>query len=235
MPILNMIYWSTGWGGWGWQPWANTIAYYPLATDVNDASGNNLNLTNYGITFSDWYAILETSNRTNVQWPYAVYPSWITWYKTISCRFYKTWTTNWMLCIWHSNGTISNAYFQLRTQNPNWFSLAASWWWTYNGDITNNSYTINLNQWHLVTITQDVTQNSWAWSWNITVYLDWNFYWTVNRYMNRPLYWFGSATEWWYYYNFPWKFSNLIIENKEWTAEEVSAYFDLTKWDYWIS
>lgn len=234
MPILNMIYWATWWGGGWWQPWANTIAYYPLATDVDDASGNNLNLTNHWITFSDWYAILETTNQTSTQWPYASYSGWITWYKTISCWFYKTGTTNWMLCIWHDDGSLTNAYFQLRTQNPNWFSLSTSGGGTFNGDITNNSYTINFNQRHLVTITQDVAQNSWAGSGNLTVYLDGNLYGTVNRYMNRPLCWFGSATEWWYYYNFPWKSSNLIIEDKERTAQEVADYYNQTKWDYWL-
>ena len=99
----------------------------------------------------------------------------------------------------------------------------------------NNNYNINFNQWHLVTITQNVAQDSWAWSWTMNVYLDGVPYGTTNHYLNRPLYRFGSATEWWYYYNFPWKFSNLIIEDKERTAQEVADYYNQTKGDYGIS
>lgn len=37
MPILNMIYWATWWGGWWWTPWTWCVAYYPFDTDTNDA------------------------------------------------------------------------------------------------------------------------------------------------------------------------------------------------------
>jgi hypothetical protein len=32
-----------------------------------------------------------------------------------------------------------------------------------------------------------------------------------------------------------WQLSNVIFEDKARTSQEVSDYYDQTKWDYWIS
>ena len=217
-----------------WKPSANTIAYYKFETDVNDYSWNNRNLTNSWVTFSDWYWIFSTSNNSSSQWPYASYSSWLTWYKTISCWFYKTYDVNWMLAVWNSSWNISGWYFQLRTQNPNGFSVSWSWWWSFNTDVTNSSYTVQKNKWHLVTFTQNVANNSWASSWTLKIYLDWVYYWTNAHYFNRPIYRIWSWKDSSYYYNFPWKLSNLIIESKEWSASEISDYYNKTKSKYWL-
>lgn len=48
-----------------WQPNANTIAYYPLTSDINDYSGNNRNLTvNTGtVTYNSSTNMAETNWR----------------------------------------------------------------------------------------------------------------------------------------------------------------------------
>ena len=35
--------------------------------------------------------------------------------------------------------------------------------------------------------------------------------------------------------HFQWGMSNVIVENKTWTQQEISDYFDSTKSLYWIS
>lgn len=219
-----------------WTPWENTIAYYPLKEDVLDHSWNSRNLTNNGVTFSDGYWIFSTTNNSSSQWPYASYSSWLTWYKTISCWFYKTQQVNWMLSTWNNSWSISNWYIQLRTQNPNWFSISWSWWGSFNSDVTNWSYTIEFNKWHLFTLTQDVASDSWAGSWNLKIYLDGVYYWTLAHYLNRPIYRIGSWKESnnSYFYNFPWKLSNFILGSKEWAGQDVTDYYNLTKTNYWL-
>ena len=60
--------------------------------------------------------------------------------------------------------------------------------------------------------------------------------WTGNASYNLAdtNFWLFSANSWnndYFYGNI----SNFIIEDKERTAQEVSDYFNQTKWDYWIS
>lgn len=49
----------------GWQPWANTVVYYPLTEDILDHSWNSYNLTAYGgnnysfTTNSQWLACIN--------------------------------------------------------------------------------------------------------------------------------------------------------------------------------
>jgi hypothetical protein len=143
---------------------------------------------------------------------------------------------NWMLATWNSSWNISGWYFQLRTQNPNGFSVSWTWWWTFNTDVTNSSYTVQKNKWHLVTFTQNVASNSWANSWALKIYLDWVYYWTNAHYFNRPIYriWSWKESNNSYYYNFPWKLSNFILETKEWSAQDVTDYYNQTKSNYWL-
>ena len=39
-------------GRWGWQPWVNTVAYYPLESDANDYSWNGYNWVAVDVTYT---------------------------------------------------------------------------------------------------------------------------------------------------------------------------------------
>ena len=217
----------------GWHPSSDTIVWYKLETDTKDYSGNNRDATNNWVTFSDGFWTFSTTNNSSSQWPYIQYDNWLTWwFKTISCWFYKTYSINWMLCVWDVSRNISNWYIQLRTQNPNWFSIKSSSVW--NVDVTNGSYTVQFNKWHLFTLTQNVANNV-SWGWTLKIYLDGNYYGTKSWHIDYRVYiiWSWKESNNSYYYNFPWKLSNFIIETKEWSAQDVTDYYNLTKWQYW--
>lgn len=53
-----------------WQPWANTVAYYPLEDDYNDHSWNNRNPSWVWssvslVTSTDWYKCTQFVNNSN--------------------------------------------------------------------------------------------------------------------------------------------------------------------------
>ena len=60
---LQKIYvWSQQVRPSGWQPWANTLAWYPLETDTKDYSWNNRDWTNSNVTFSGGIATFNGNN-----------------------------------------------------------------------------------------------------------------------------------------------------------------------------
>lgn len=78
--LFNSVYWKGSGGGWGWwQPWAKTIAYYPLTTNANDTSWNNNDLTaDSSITYSSNWAYMPNSNYTWMTTPFTRSVSWTT-------------------------------------------------------------------------------------------------------------------------------------------------------------
>ena len=227
MPILNMIYWATWWGGW-WKPWANTIAYYPLDTDFNDASWNGYNLTNsWGtITTSDWVACAYFSWSSNVMASASI--SVTTQDSTFAFWMKKMRHTNNERFIHRTNDNIEQAIAWRWTQ---WQLNFINWqnWWRSNG------YNSNTPEWQWIFVV-----GTWWSSWN-KAYLNWVE--QTLSYLN------GNASStalsvtysdivlgnnrWW---SQPWQcyLSNVIIENKVWTADEVSEYYNLTKSNYWL-
>lgn len=207
-----------------WQPWANTIAYYPLdsTNTVNDLSGNNYNLTNTNTTFG-----------TN---------AWV------SCASFngsnsKLTTTIWTLPQWANARTMS-----LWVYDIGWVDRCIMWYWAnrtkwwcfvlnygsstegyiltpYYDDLY--SYITTTSTWMLLTWTYDGT--------NFKVYINGELVGTSN---NITLVTSWTNFEIWNPYNthyYKWYASNAIIENKARTAQEISDYYNQTKSLYWIS
>lgn len=57
--IEEVWYWGKKVRPMGWQPWPNTLIYYPLKEDTNDYSGNWYHLINNGITFQSGYVKVD--------------------------------------------------------------------------------------------------------------------------------------------------------------------------------
>jgi hypothetical protein len=204
-----------------WQPWPNTVAYYPLdsTNTVNDLSGNGKNMTNNWMSFG----INAGADCGNAQ----------TWYLSrSSCIFTGTWafTLNFWAYRNYDSGTYENAIMIWQ-----WGGNASLWagvyndkvytfWW--NGD-HNSGYTMNVGKWYNIVVTR--TSNTG------TIYVDGVSRWSGSVSFN-PTSW---TTIIWGGFGWPasrpWFMSQLIMENVCWTAQEVSDYFDLTKWNYWIS
>lgn len=210
MPIINMVYKKKKW----WKPWANTIAYYPLTTDVNDYSWNGNNMTNNWIVFWTYNGVkcayLNNSSYATKSW------SLFTWNPTFTVSI-------WFNNIARNDGETPRAFGSSEGTNSFilWISntrILYTWWWSND---RNTGYTITANTWYNV-----VFAYSW---WSGTVYVNWA---SVYSWTRSPTIWNTSTLIWdnhtltakWYWY-----LSDAIFENKKWSADEVSKYYESTK------
>lgn len=217
------------WQGWvekqiypaGWKPWANTVAYYPLnsTTNFTDQSWNGYDLTNSwgSITTFNWVSCAYYSGSTSV------------YSQNTSITFWTTRTINFWV------------YVASNRQNPIVWTWAYSYWaystivlWlTPNGYASISNYQ---NYW------LDGTKNlSWGWVnmvWVVNwsdwkVYTNWqlelSWWYTLNSWSQLKIWWRlgGSGSEY-----FQWYVNEIILENKERTAQEISDYYNQTKSNY---
>ena len=222
---------------WSWSPWANTILYLPLESDVVDMSGKTWR------TFTtSWISY------TNVWWVDSIHV-WATWWISLTAPsplvttasseqtisfwvYFADWVINKRRNIFAF--TIENetcVMISLLENTSNMRFYWQSWWdwWAYNV----------LEAW---TRKHIVCTNSSAWA---NVYVNWVLDSTYT-WSSTPRGIWGSNTEQaqnigngrdWLQYS-DWLRGNmreLILEDRVWTAQEVSDYYDLTKADYWIS
>lgn len=203
-----------------WQPWANTIVYYPLtaSAQATDQSWNWKDLTvsgsvTFGIYgwvdcgyFSGWYLTWTVSNL----------PQWNT-SRTISAWIYPTKNQSWIIC-WGAS----------RQGEKMW--IYYDWWikgTVYYGTDLSSSTNL-LNAWHHMVIT--ATSSEWK------LYIDWTLDTTLSKSdMNTS---WTSICVWnldWASYPFNNYLSNIIVEDTIWDATAVSDYYDQTKSLYGIS
>ena len=231
MPIINLVYEAPR----EWKPWSNTIWYRPLNWDFNDYSGNNRNLTNSWVTFVSW-----------LPWQVASFASWNNAYYQDNSLFdytspftYNVWVNADYIPNWYYNSV--HPYYSIviwwqnwwnnkEHQSDLWLTLWSKVIWFYGG------WTDYMNWWSI---------NTWIW-YNLCFTFDWT---------NKALYvnWVNVANEtvslynpnytnaritlsksgtWYQTSPYQWKMSNVIIENKIWNAQEISKYYNWTKWNY---
>ncbi len=214
--------------GWGWrQPWANTLAYRPLTSTstTNDLSWNNNNLSSiWTVNFWTYYWVDcacfdDNSWRLQSSSLYDINDlTWITicsWFFTDwapSDTDWKIWTTEWHNCFWYAN----------------WL------WWYYRSDFAFGTINTTVNtesEWLLVALTCDKV--------NFTITVLWQ---NLNYTQTEPVQDFSMIWTNYTIWDSPglprkliWYISNFIIENKSWTAQEVSDYYNQTKSLYGIS
>lgn len=224
-PISKVFLWDTQVRPSGWQPWANTLAYYPLTSTstVNDMSGNNRNLTNnWSTTFWTYWGISCASmNWYLYNWSL----SWTLTTLTMSCWFWEiSKGKNYYLFMWLKSWTswtdTNNLFFMYEWEgrpSGTWFGLQYWESWSINSWTATSKWA-----WHNWVIT-------WDWS-VIKAYLDGTQVATRNRTTavarNTIMLWWGSFAD---------KYmSEAIYENVCWNAQKVSAYYNQTKWNYWL-
>ena len=208
-------------GGWGWQPWANTIAYYPLNSTYTDTdqSWNNNNGT------TTWTIIYDSISAQFSSWNYITIPTIIPY-----------WSNPYTISVWYN------------TPDSSWHQNVV--YFQVNSNVNNTASALFVYQWHLyywskgasdwnissVSISNDTWYNivfTYTWT-QLECFVNGVSKWTFNRTISSTApntAYIGKGS--------PeiciGKTSNLIIENKVRTAQEISDYYDLTKWDYWIS
>lgn len=219
----------------GWKPGANTIAYYKLDGNTNDYLWNynwTWSWTSAYKTLSSWIqvAYMPESNKLSY-----IYSSCQVLPKTVSFWFQKenrywdgSWATDWVQLIWQCNSESGN--WQLR------FNLVPS---AVKFKIRNSSWENDI--WWLV-------PDSWNTNWHNIVFTLTN--WDNKLYYDSVL--FGTlwwnCTVWWNLYmwgnpfglngtykrQLAWCMSEVILEDKVRTAEEIQAYYNQTKSNYWL-
>lgn len=206
-----------------WHPWVNTIAYYEFNNNLDDSSWNWHNLSvrsgavTYGVEASWWkYAYFDINTWT---YAYSNFPQIDTTAITLS----YWWQPKQIFTSWNEISvaytTTSNTVVLLATNRSVSF-------WNLSWEITATADT-----WYHLCVT--------IWWWNLTSYINWVQYetgsfsapWTtstklvINNARDTNSSSFANNNY----------VSELIIEDKARTAQEIADYYNQTKWDYWIS
>ena len=215
------------------------MLYLPLNSEflLTDQSWNSRDTSsNNWMTLSTqkWVSCYQVWSS----WGMALWTSAASWlkswwnYATISCWVYRPTNPSWsnrsffefaVQNVMHSQMAIVSWSSQLRV-NLNWSGVNI-WLYTWNSDwclvtyvINNGTVTIYLNDW---TSKYSWTHSNWWWgSWSIS-----SQQW-VNLFAPRN--WINA----WEAFN--WYVSNLIVENKSRTADDVANYYNRSKANYWL-
>ena len=216
------IYSTSGW--WGWQPWVDTIAYFPFSEDFNDKVWSRT-LTVNQCTISWWYANVSGTNSymrlSSTIWGTDI---------TINCWYYYWGTSpyNTLFCYlnWGKHHALIPSAIEYWPVWQIWFynDSISPWWFWGNIEMTTGN-------WYNIVITK-----SWT---NEKIYVNWvSAIDSNNSFDNNssPVWviansWANSSANQWSIG----KFSEVIFEDKVWTAQEISDYYNQTKVNYWIS
>jgi hypothetical protein len=214
------------------EPTANTVLYLPLETDFLDYSTNEIAITNLGSV-----TLVNTGTWASI--PVAQFNS-----SSMELTFTNPLDVNdaWTMSFWvnitsqNTNGQLMTAgswsyhrLFQIwYIDNPSRWLTVSNYW----EDVDVGSYVGRDGTRHLVTVT-----SSWV-SWStatINVYVDASL---VKSWTNYGWNLQSSTFMIWNYnqeVSLDGYLSKVIIEDVERASADITDYYNLTKWDYWIS
>jgi hypothetical protein len=219
-----------------WQPWANTLAYYPLETDTNDYSWNGRNMTNSWITFSDGVWVFNGSSMATVTGSgWNINKPNMTIQARFKCNYSTTNKSYTIVSRWeNSPSSNSNVCYMMALNYSSGTTYIMSWFAKWSDTSYNPWYfahSISKNVWYLMTLVNEnwnsqklylngtqiassnvITQQNI----NSIPLVIWNTYYRSNQ-----TYFVGNV-------------SNVILEDKARTAQEISDYYNLTKTNYWL-
>lgn len=221
------------WGWGGWTPGANTVAYYPLRSDLADASWNLNNLTDNGWSVSTTFVNDEVASidvayiRSYLQVPTTLTADISKWFTySLWCRgtAFGSYRPHFVACKWASSG---GALGDVQVYNWSWdvqiYTDFPSFSYDRSQRISTSSYDLRI-----ITLETNGT---------LTFYRNGTSAWvkTTNINTNKNIGYFvlwpgreSSGT------SYPIYASDFIIEDVARTAQEVADYYDLTKGDYWL-
>ena len=229
--ITKIYRWSTQIRPAWWTPWANTLAYYPLTsvTQLTDQSWNSRTLSKNKWTTPTfgtygWVNCMYTASAVDLRNANISIAG--TAQTTVSWWYYKTANPN------NDNGYMFGffAWEDTMFNNITWGKGLRSLYWPFMR-CKNNVRTASawqLTWWHHYV----ASRNGSSWSFYCDGVLVWTLSWAADTTITADHIKISSYTS--YERSSFWYFSNVIFENVAWSAQDVSDYFDLTKWDYWI-
>lgn len=222
------------------EPWwdisSDTICYLRLRNNLKDETGNYTwtmatngsfdtsvaNISVASLTYNNWY-IASTTNWPSLSWSNSYTISW--WGKT------TTWAI-WVFSYFSSPYKWINLYKFINTGNvySSYFCLYLGWYsWS---SWFENHYAYNpWTNWHLYTVTYT--------PWSIKWYIDGSnvssssatLSWTVTPWTTMEI-WRNNHSN---TFSPVWYYSDILFDGKVRTAQEISDYYNATKWFYWIS
>lgn len=191
------------------QPWANTVAYYPMISDILDHSWNNNNFTGSWYSFSNNKVILTS----DLSWPLVVPTSWTEPRTVIAWISYSSSSSEWMYkfadWIYWDNGSIINS----STREGGHLKIGSSWY---------EVHTASSQTFDCIALVRDWT--------SLVVYINWNLLNTATIARNDWYFQYATSSS----TLCAWTYWEIIVENKAWSAQEISDYYDQTKWNYWL-
>ena len=215
--------------GYEFEPSSSTIAYWPLNSETlyTDQSGNWKNLTNVWTTI--W----------TYQWVSCAYNNWdknkYAWLNsplttsnnsfTASLWFYSLWdSANWQSLIQWWYWQTTQAFNMALNKN-----VMSVWWWSNDTSLN----VTKINQWvHYIITYNWTTIKAYV---NSELVLTVNLNYTIPTSAKTSLMCNYVRTDWATSDPLNWYLSNVIVENKVWTVEEVSKYYNQNKSLYWIT
>lgn len=220
--LKNAYIWEVKW----WSPSSSTIAYYKFDSNLNDSSGNWHNLSLYTWSVTYW--------TTSGWWKYAHFNQ-NTWanYRTYSGFNYDGQNT---ISIWFnpqgSFSSANNAIIEMReTSSYSFYRL----WWTLKcaygiaagGDL---AYSVSTNNRYNIIYTRNWTSAKWYVNWVLIGSWTPGYSWRTNQTIRFRVNQVADTNSSTYANNG--YYSELIREWKEWTAQEISDYYEATKDNY---
>lgn len=232
MPIFNSVYKSF----YEWKPDASrTLLYLPLESNATDYSGNNRETSPSWITY------------TTVWWvPSAHVGS--TWWITVISTWFIDHSTPYMtmsaLCYVTSSSQSNNRYvvwWAMQNKASVEICIVRSWHWTYpNKYLANNLcnwWDIIANQWIHIVVTGTSTQYKIYINWvlkdtqtNSSGYSRWNWSYSYENSQTLLNARDGVSSN----QALNWNTREIIFENVEWSADDVSKYYQFIKNKLWI-
>lgn len=218
-----------------WVPWANTLLYLPLESDVVDKSGKTWRtFTTSWLSYTTVGGVSSAHTGTT-WWAYLTAPSPLVdssidkTKQTISIWFYVTTQQSSSRRILYEFAKNWAEYFALVLKENSTniqYSDSYAWYWSWT--------TIVANKWNNVIVTADTTERN--------IYVNWALAWTWSAWNTPPRWSWTSASEnaqwilcsrnWNYDQALNWNARELIIEDKKWTAEQVTKYYNRSKSNY---
>lgn len=198
------------------EPWTNTLFYLPFSWNYNDYTWKTVTLTWTEMTYpttTSWEQYSQWVSWTNLQ---CTTVSGFWWDCTVSCRI---------------NITSENVGRTIFTYWDGWYSWA--WYWLTIKSSRRLYVYRRWGSWYPIDTGVDIPSETWTniivthADRNTLIYINWVQ--ASSNTFNYDLRW--STINIW---SMVWSFDELILENRVWTADEISSYYSNTKVNYWI-
>lgn len=208
------------------EPGEDTVAYYKFDGDLNDSSGNNHNLTWW--TFTYWTLQTGAKYIQTASWQYTDAYTWIPFNSS-------NYTINIWVLVENVTGSRENCVVDFHTNQSDFprviFPNVST------ARLTTNASNISITSWERHNYCIVMSNNNTA-----TWYVDGvqKTTKTISSFNGNVPY-FRINTVWKVYWNifseFSWvnKLSELILESKGRTNDEITSYFNQTKSNYWVN